>query len=126
MDVVVTRNGEYVNTIVVDSLEQAQAAYPDCEFAERAADYAPPSARILTKLAFRRRFSLAERITLDAAVAGLNPLLTAEVVAGLRTMQKDLELAEQIDLDDADVIYGLSVLVQVGLIAPERVAEILA
>lgn len=85
-----------------------------------------PATRILTKLEFRRRFTMSERITLDAAVAGLNPLLPAEVVAGLRTMQKDLELAEQIDLDDADVIYGLGVLEQIGLIAAGRADEIRA
>lgn len=86
----------------------------------------PQPVRIITKLAFRRRFTLAERIALDAAREGLNPALPAEAVSALRTMQKDLDLAEDINLDDADVVAGLAFVQSLGLITAERAAEVLA
>lgn len=83
-----------------------------------------PTPRILTKLAFRRRFTLAERIAMDGAPD--NPALPAEARAALRTMARDLELAEEIDLDDSDVIAGLALLEQLGIIASGRAAEVRA
>ena len=41
-------------------------------------------------------------------------------------MQKDLDLAEAVNLDDADVIAGLQLLEQLGLIAAGRADEIRA
>lgn len=84
---------------------------------------AAPS-RTMTHLAFRRRFTLQERITIDNAPD--SGLLPAEAAAALRTMAKDMELAEYVDLDDPDVIQGLAFLAQLGLLAPGRSDEILS
>ena len=85
---------------------------------------ADPSLRLLTKLGFRRRFTLAERVAVDAAPG--NPAFPGNVRAILLTMATDLSLAEEIDLDDADVISGLTLLEQLGVIASGRAAEIRA
>lgn len=125
MNVLITRGGEYVNTIVVDTLAEAQAAYPGCDCVDVTSAPVIAPVRTVTKLAFRRRFTLQERIALDTAVSGLNPLIPADAVAAMRTMQKDLELAEEINLEDPDVIHGLAFLQSLGLLTAERVQEIL-
>lgn len=85
---------------------------------------AAPAERILTKLAFRRRFTLAERVAMDSAPD--NTAFDANTRAILRTMTRDLELAEDINLDDADVISGVMLLEQLQIIAAGRAAEVLA
>ena len=80
--------------------------------------------RSITHLAFRRRFTLAERIAIDNAPD--SGLLPAEAAAALRTMSKDLELAQEINLDDPDVAYGLGFLEQLGLLSRGRAEEILS
>lgn len=84
----------------------------------------PPPVRILTRLGFRRRFTMAERIAFDNAPD--NQLLPAEARAAVRTMQNDLALAEEINLDDPDVVAGVGMLVQIGIISAQRAAEVLA
>lgn len=79
--------------------------------------------RILTRLGFRRRFTMTERIAFDNAPD--NQLLPAEARAAVRTMQNDLALAEEVDLDDPDVIAGVQMLVQIGLISQARATEVL-
>ena len=82
-----------------------------------------PRRRMLTRLEFRRRFTLAERVAVDDAPN--NAALPAQARAAARTLLTDLSLAEEIDLDDPDVAAGLQFLASLGLIAPERVAQIL-
>jgi len=126
MDVVLTdSDGAWVNTIVVETLAEAQAAFPQYTCTERVAEASPPPAvRIITKLEFRRRFTLTERIALDAAPT--NAALDATLRATLFTMTKDLELAESINLDDPDVVAGLALIESAGLIAAGRAAAISA
>lgn len=80
--------------------------------------------RIVTKLAFRRRFTLAERIAMDGAPD--NPVVAPSTRAALRTMARDLELAEEVNLDDEDVIAGLNLLESLGIIGDGRAAEVRA
>lgn len=82
-----------------------------------------PTPRVMSKLEFRRLFTMQERVTIDNASD--NAALPAEVRAAMKTMLTDLALAEQVHLDDADIVYGVNFMAQVGLIAPERVAQIL-
>ena len=89
--------------------------------AEQATD---PAVRLLTKLGFRRRFTLMERVAVDAAPG--NPAFPDNVRAILLTMATDLSMAEEINLDDADVISGRTLLEQLGVIASGRAAEIRA
>lgn len=78
----------------------------------------------LTKLAFRRRFTQPERIAIDNAPD--NAALPYEVRAAIKSMSKDLELADEIDLTDSELATGIQFLVQVGLLTSGRAAEILA
>lgn len=84
----------------------------------------PVAPRMVTKLEFRRRFNLAERMAVDSAPD--NPDVPLQVRLAVRTLLADLALAENVYLDDPDTIYGINFLAQVGLITPERAAEILA
>lgn len=83
---------------------------------------APLPPRNVSALAFRRRFSDQERAAITlAASRGLE--------LGDATLQlwiDDLNAAGSIDLDLAAVAEGLQALAEAGLIAAERVAEILA
>lgn len=82
-----------------------------------------PRRRLLTRLEFRRRFTLTERVAVDDSPN--NAALPAQARAAARTLLTDLSLAEEIDLDDPDVAQGLQFFASLGLIAPERVAQIL-
>lgn len=92
---------------------------------QRAQAPAPlPVIRVVTKLAFRRKFPMAERIAFDNFAANTN--LTDEQKATLQTIAKDFELAGEIDMDDPDTASGLAYLESCGIIAAGRAAEILA
>lgn len=72
---------------------------------------------VLTKLAYLRRFTAAERIAIRAA---------AKQSAALEDYLGMLEVAEEIRLFDTDTVAAVGMLEQAGLIAPGRAAEILA
>ena len=80
--------------------------------------------RVVSKLAFRRLFTQLERIAFDGAPS--NIAIPAEYRAALVTMQKDIDLALEIDLDDLEIIAGLTFLEQLGIIAPGRADEVRA
>jgi hypothetical protein len=71
----------------------------------------------LTKLEYLRRFNQDERIAIRSA---------AEVSPQLQDYLAMMELAQDIDTDDADTIGAVTMLEQVGLIGAGRAAEILA
>lgn len=72
--------------------------------------------RELSRIEFLRMFTAAERITLRT-VAESNPALADYLDL--------IDKAESISLDDADVIAGLTMLEQAGLLAAGRAEEIL-
>lgn len=76
---------------------------------------AVPVQRIVTKLEYLRRFTMEERITIRQA---------ATQSPGLSDYLAMLELAQDINLDDADTIGAVSMLEGAGLIATGRAAEI--
>ena len=78
---------------------------------------AAPVPRTITKLEYLRRFTTAERVAIRAA-ASANPVLDDYL--------KLMELAQEINLDDADTIAAVQMLEQSGLIAAGRAAEVLA
>jgi len=80
--------------------------------------------RVLTKLSFRRLFTMPERIAFDNFESNEN--LTAEQKAALRTIAKDFEMAGEIDMGDPDTASGLAFLEAIGIIAGGRAAQILA
>lgn len=83
--------------------------------------------RRITKLAFRNRFTVAEKITLElASIDDINaPAQTRQLSAALRVYMKDLETASFVDLERSDTQAGVLQLATVGLLTAERANSIL-
>ena len=83
---------------------------------------AAPTPRIISPLEFRRRFTPDERAAITlAASRGLE--------RGDPTIQiwlDDLAASGSLDLDDKDVRADLLAMVEFGLLAPDRVTELIA
>ncbi|MFC4923850.1 MULTISPECIES: hypothetical protein [Delftia] len=120
--------GEVINTIVADE-QTAEAMHPGrWRLAEQQEQPAPPHEqhRHITPLAFRRRFTGAERAAIEWAAVDRADATSGErqQAAQLRSTLKDQELASFIDLDDPDVAAGVQLLETVGLIADGRALQI--
>ena len=83
--------------------------------------------RLITKLAFRNRFTKAEKAGIEFAALDdpTAPIAQRQQAAALRADLKDQEQATFIDLDDEDTRTGVLTLEAVGLIAAGRAVEIL-
>lgn len=75
-----------------------------------------PRSRILTRLAFMRRFTDAELATIYTA---------EEQGVVLKVWLDKFRLAEEISLDDPEIIAGVNGLEQMGILAAGRAAEVL-
>ena len=87
----------------------------------------PPPARHITRLAFRNRFTQAEKVAIEMAALD-NPAATLaerQNAAALRASMKDQENAAYIDLDRPDTRAGVQNLETMGLLAAGRALEIL-
>ncbi len=86
-----------------------------------------PRGTIITRAAFRARFTQAEKISIE--LAGLDdPSAAMEArsqAAAIRTYQKDVDAAEFIDLTDPATAGGVQALEAAGLLAEGRAADIL-
>lgn len=83
--------------------------------------------RYITKLAFRQRFTNAERVAIEIAALD-NASATQverETAAAIRSYMKDVEVSNYIDLDRTDLQAGVNFLASIGLLSPERVDEII-
>lgn len=76
-----------------------------------------PRQTVLTKLEFRSRFSLSEKVGIEQA-RDTDPIV--------RVLMTDLELAEDINLEDGRIVEGLGYMVQQDLITTSRMQEILS
>lgn len=87
-----------------------------------------PVERRVSALAFRRRFTKAERAAIEwAAVDRAEDTLQQRMqAAALRADLKDQESAQYIDLDAADTVQGVVALEEAGLIDVGRAAQILS
>ena len=87
----------------------------------------PQAHRRITVLAFRRRFTMAEKAAIEfAAVDRADAAIEQrQQSAALRASLADQAVATFIDLDDADVVAGVTALESFGLLDAKRVAEIL-
>ena len=117
-----------VKTIVADEA-WAEQHYPGAwRLAAVQGDPAEaPAARRLSVLAFRRRFTPAERAAIEWAAVDRadQPDAARRQAAALRATLADQAAAKFIDLDDADTIAGVQTLEAAGLIAAGRAADIL-
>lgn len=119
--------GRVVNIIEAPSIEWAQAAGYVVEVDDSTPDYTPvnaPARRIMSKLEFRRRFTQDELVRMDNPELFIQGLTDIQRAA-IRTMQRNFDLAEYIDLDDPLVVDGLQLMVSHGLLTPSRFNEIL-
>jgi hypothetical protein len=94
--------------------------------AEEILDYKRSLMRHITKLAFRNRFTLAEKIAFEMAQVD-DPTATHEArlaAAGVRVLEKDLAAGAYVDLNAAAVQAGLAQLEALGVLAAGRAGEI--
>ena len=121
-------HGNVENTIVADA-EFMQANYPNGSYRlVQPADPAPtPEDRRISKLAFRNRFTKAEKAGIEFAALDdpTAPIAQRQQAAALRADLKDQEQATFINLDDEDTRTGVLTLEAAGLIAAGRAVEIL-
>lgn len=115
-------------TIVADA-EFMATAYPHGGYAEAQQEAAPtlPESLRITRLAFRNRFSLTEKATLELAALD-NPAAAMpqrQQAAMLRAYLADLSAASHVDLGRADTRAGVQMLESAGLIAAGRADQIL-
>ena len=75
------------------------------------------SVRMISRFAFRSRFTLAEKTAIYTA---------AEQNKMIQAFLDDIQAADDIDLDLPDTVAGVEALEAGGLLAPGRAAEILA
>ena len=82
----------------------------------------------LTRLAFRNRFTTAEKATLEMAALDdpMAPMAQRQTAAMLRAYLADLAVADFVDTADPSTQAGVRALAQAGILAAGRDAEILA
>lgn len=115
---------EYIGKLY-DAAASAAAGVP--VFVDAPAQPLGESPRRITKLAFRNRFTKAEKAGIEFAALDdpTAPIAQRQQAAALRSDLKDQEQATFIDLDDPDTRTGVLTLEAVGLIAAGRAVEIL-
>lgn len=135
MRVHIIRDGRVENTVIADSVEQAQAAfkdatvieakkggpgwvYSDGDVFEPAPD--PLLTTKITRLAFRRRLTVAERAAIEIASRGNNPSN-----AELKVYMDDVMASTFVDLSRPETIAGVQALEAAGVLAPGRANQIL-
>jgi hypothetical protein len=79
--------------------------------------FVPQPRKLLTVLAFRSRFTDAEKIAIYTA---------AQTEVAVRVWLDDLSVAQEVALDDPRIIGGVCAMEYGGLIGVGRAAEILA
>jgi hypothetical protein len=84
----------------------------------------PEPVRWVHKAIFKRRLTSAERIAIRAAETDEN--VAEENRAALKDFRDILDSTNDVFLDDPDLVEGLGFLVLLGLLGPERPAEIRA
>ena len=106
---------------------EASAAAGSPVFVDAPAQPLCDSPRRITKLAFRNRFTKAEKTGIEFAALDdpTAPIAQRQQAAALRADLKDQEQAAFINLDDEDTRTGVLTLEAVGLIATGRAVEIL-
>jgi len=88
---------------------------------------APSTSRKITVLAFRNRFTQAEKVAIDLSSID-DPAATMparQLAASLRVMASDLAVATFVDLDRSDTRAGVQSLETYGIIGAGRALEIL-
>ena len=124
---IVTLPDGSTNTIVADEAF-VEANYPGAwELAPEPETPLTQTDTRITRLAFRNRFTQAEKVTLELAALDNPAASTAQrqQAAALRSYLKDLDAATFVDLERPDTVAGVQSLGAAGLLAEGRAAAIL-
>ena len=126
---IVTLPDGSTNTIVADEAF-VEANYPgawELVPAPPPIDAAEPTDARITRLAFRNRFTQAEKVALELAALDNPAASTAQrqQAAALRSYLKDMDAATFVDLERPDTVAGVQSLGAAGLLAEGRAAAIL-
>lgn len=78
--------------------------------------------RKITKLGMRQRFTFSELV----AITGASQSTNANIALPVQVLLGNLSVATYIDLNRADTIGGLNLLVSLGVLTSSRAAEILS
>lgn len=89
-------------------------------------DTSPTFGRVITKLAYRNRFTAAEKRAIKKASLGLNTNLTEDQWLSVAVAQDDILSAGYIHLDRPETVSGTQALEALGLIGVGRATEILS
>jgi len=89
-------------------------------------DTSPTFGRIITKYAYRNRFTAAEKRAIKKASLGLNLLLTEDQWLSVAVAQDDIMATAYVHLDRPETVAGTQALEALGLIATGRATEILS
>lgn len=102
--------------------------YPDAVLVEEPPAPAVRTTTITTRLAFRSRFTGAEKTAIELAMLDdpSAPVEQRQQAAMLRAFDKDLGAAEEIDLSFPQLIESVRALERFGLIAEGRADEVLS
>lgn len=115
--------------IIIATQDYIDRNHPGATLVEEPAiDESAAQRTILTRLAFRNRFTGAEKTAIELAMLD-DPSASMEQrqqAAMLRAFDEDLEAAEEIDLSFAQLIEGVRALERFGLIAEGRADEVLS
>lgn len=86
-----------------------------------------PELRHITKLAFRNRFTTAEKVAIELAGSynPADPMQKQQLAATVRVSSADIAASTYIDLDRPDTRAGVKSMEDFGLLAAGRAAEIL-
>lgn len=122
-------NGVIVNTLAADQ-SFVEEHYPNqwqLASAPPPIDAAEPTDTRITRLAFRNRFTTAEKVALELAALDnpSAPMAQRQQSAALRAHLKDLDAASWVDLTHPEVVAALQMLEASGLIDEGRAAAIL-
>ena len=116
-----------------------RTVYPAAAFGDAAVeikDYIPPAPipeppvpelRYITKLAFRNRFTMKEKVAIELAgnINPNDPVQKQQLAAAVRASNADISASTYIDLDRPDTRAGVESMEEFGLLAAGRADEIL-
>ncbi len=114
--------------IIIATQDYINSHHPDAVLVEDlVTETEVPANNLLTVLAFRNRFTAAEKTAIELAMLDdpTAPMEKRQQAAMLRAFDKDLGVAEYVDLSFQQVIDGVHALESFGLIAEGRAEEVL-
>ena len=130
----IVENGDYVGISGGQKTVYPAAAFGDAVVEIK--DYTPPppvieppapEVRHITKLAFRNRFTMREKVAIELAgnINPNDPVQKQQLAATVCASNADVAASTYIDLDRPDTRDGVKLMEDFGLLAAGRASEIL-